>query len=114
MCPPKKPTLRPGNANLIIPVKAMPNRLYLQSQSQADEVHHHLLGGQLYGEESQQGEERLEVALGAVLLIAHQVDVAEQPLGILTGHEKKREKVVVMSEGQQGCIFVVFHHLDLH
>lgn len=108
VAPLRNQTLRPGKAKhscrvkgnaeakavVIVAGQAKPAVPYLQSQGQTDEVHHHLLVGQLHGEEGQQGEDRLEVAGGAVLLLAHQVDVAVQPLGILsqTTHHAGRNK----------------------
>lgn len=62
---------------------------YLQGQRQADEVHHHLLIGQLHAEEAQQGEEGLVVLPPAAQLLAAQVDVSVELLPVLqaTGAE---------------------------
>lgn len=56
---------------------------YLQGQRQADEVHHHLLVGQLHTEEAQQGEEGLVVLPPAAQLLAAQVDVSVELLAVL-------------------------------
>lgn len=56
---------------------------YLQGQRQADEVHHHLLVGQLHTEETQQGEEGLVVLPPAAQLLAAQVDVSVELLSVL-------------------------------
>lgn len=60
---------------------------YLQGQRQADEVHHHLLVGQLHAEEAQQGEEGLVVLPPAAQLLAAQVDVPVELLSVLRREE---------------------------
>lgn len=49
---------------------------YLNSQHQSDEVHHHLLIGQLNADEGQQAVEGLVVLLDVCLLLTAQVDVS--------------------------------------
>lgn len=56
---------------------------YLQGQCQADEVHHHLLVGQLHTEEAQQGEEGLVVLPPAAQVLAAKVDVSVELLSML-------------------------------
>lgn len=58
-------------------------RRYLQGQRQADEVHHHLLIGQLHTEEAKQREEGLVVLPPAAQLLAAQVDVSVELLSVL-------------------------------
>lgn len=60
---------------------------YLQGQRQADEVHHHLLVGQLHAEEAQQGEEGLVVLPPAAQVLAAQVDVSVELLSVLQWEE---------------------------
>lgn len=60
---------------------------YLQGKSQPDEVHHHLLIGQLNGEHGQGSEEQLKVLVTVVLLLTAQVDVTIQLLPMLRGEE---------------------------
>lgn len=60
---------------------------YLQGKSQPDEVHHHLLIGQLNGEHSQGSEEQLKVLVTVVLFLAAQEDVTVQLLPMLRGEE---------------------------
>lgn len=55
----------------------------LQGHSQADQVHHDVLVGQLDGEDGQRGEEQLEVLVDVVFLLTAQVDVAVQLLPVL-------------------------------
>ena len=57
----------------------------LQGEGQPDEVHHHLLVGQLHAEQSQQVVEVLVVLPPAALLLAAQVDVAVELLAVLQG-----------------------------
>lgn len=49
---------------------------HLQSEDQSNQVHHHLLVGQLHTQDGQQGEESPVVVLPAVLLLTGQVDVS--------------------------------------
>lgn len=57
----------------------------LQGKRQANEVHHHLLVGQLHAEETQQSVEGFVVLLAAALLLTAQVDVSVQLLTVLRG-----------------------------
>ena len=58
---------------------------HLQGERQPDEVHHHLLVGQLHAEQGQQVVEVLVVLPPAALLLAAQVDVAVELLAVLQG-----------------------------
>lgn len=60
--------------------------LYLQSQDQSDQVHHHLLIGQFHTEYSQQGDEGLVVTPPTAFLLTGEVDVPVETLGMLHAH----------------------------
>lgn len=62
--------------------------LDLQSEGQADEVHHHFLVGQLHAEKAQKCKEGLVVLLSAGLLLTVQVDVSIQLLSVLENTQK--------------------------
>lgn len=55
----------------------------LQGKGQANEVHHHLLVGQLHAEKTQKCEERLIVLPTAVRLLAAHVNMSVELLAML-------------------------------
>lgn len=73
----------PGPLARSHPPRATQTRSHLHSQHQADEVHHHLLIGQLDADERQQAVECLVVLLYVCLLLTAQVDVSVELLGVL-------------------------------
>lgn len=59
----------------------------LQGVDQSDEVQQHLLSGQLHTQDSQQREQSLVVVPPTALLLASEVDVPVETLGVLRTHE---------------------------
>lgn len=85
-------------------------RPHLNSQHQADEVHHHLLVGQLDAGQRQQAVQRLVVLLDVRFLLAAQVDVSVELLGVLeggtragTGGARRIERAI--PRGWDSCVY---------
>lgn len=85
-------------------------RPHLNSQHQADEVHHHLLVGQLDAGQRQQAVQRLVVLLDVRFLLAAQVDVSVELLGMLeggtragTGGARRIERAI--PRGWDSCVY---------
>ena len=85
------------------PLGPAPGGPHLNSQHQADQVHHHLLVGQLDADERQQAVQRLVVLLDVRLLLTAQVDVSVELLGVLERGGKGGGKATAGTVGAGGA-----------
>lgn len=58
----------------------------LQGKDQLDKVYQHLLSGQLHAQDCQQCEQSLVVVTSTALLLAGEVDMSVETLGVLHTH----------------------------
>lgn len=65
--------------------------MYLQSEDQSDQVHHHLLIGQFHTEYGQQGDEGLVVAPPTAVLLTGQVNMSVETLSMLQARVRSLE-----------------------